>query len=334
VIINGTVRAAVVQAASIPFDPAASTEKAIHLCEQAAERGAELVVFPEAFISGYPRGLDFGAVIGSRSAEGREMFRHFATGAIEIPGRESTELSAAAARLGIHLVIGVVERDGGTLYCAALSFGPDGTLIGKHRKVMPTGSERLIWGFGDASTLTVHDTSLGRLGAAICWENYMPLLRMALYQQQIQLWCAPTADGRDSWLASMRHIAAEGRCFVLSSNQFARRSDYPLEYAALGDDPNEIVTPGGSVIVGPLGDILVGPDYSGETILVADLDMADTLRGKFDLDVAGHYSRPDLFTLTVDRRPRDGGANSRSPSGSWSGDGAETLSSVPAVTVR
>jgi nitrilase len=297
-------RCAVVQAAPVAFDPIASTAKAIALCEQAKAQGAELVVFPEAFLSGYPRGLGFGAVVGDRSHDGRELFRRYFESAIEIPGPEIARLADAVAKLGIYLVIGAVERVGGTLYCDAVYLAPDGALLGKHRKLMPTGSERLIWGCGDASTLIVFETPIGRLGGAICWENYMPLLRMALYQQQIQLWCAPTADGRDSWLASMRHIAAEGRCFVLSCNQFARRADYPADYPAFADDPDEIITNGGSVIVGPLGEILAGPNYEAETILVADLDLAETIRGKYDFDVVGHYARPDLFSLTVDRRPK------------------------------
>jgi nitrilase len=303
-IATGTVRAAVVQASPVAFDLAASTSKALELSEMAAERGAQLIIFPEAFLSAYPRGLDFGTVVGSRSQEGREMFRRYWESAVTIPGIEMNQLGAAAARLGVYLAIGAIERDGGTLYCALVYFAPDGTLIGRHRKVMPTGSERLIWGCGDASTVKVYETPLGLLGGAICWENYMPLLRAALYEQNIQLWCAPTADARDSWIASMQHIAVEGRCFVLSANQFTRRSDYPADYGALDLEPTTIMTRGGSVIVGPQGDILAGPHFDGETVLIADLDLAETVRGKFDLDVAGHYARPDLFRLTVDRSPR------------------------------
>jgi nitrilase len=303
-IATGTVRVAVVQAAPVAFDPVASTSKALELSEAAAEQGAQLILFPEAFLSGYPRGLDFGTVVGSRSQEGREMFRRYWASAVTIPGIEMDQLRAAVGRLGVYLAIGVIERDGGTLYCTLVYFAPDGALMGRHRKVMPTGTERLVWGCGDASTVTVYETPLGLLGGAICWENYMPLLRAALYEQNIQLWCAPTADARDSWIASMQHIAVEGRCFVLSANQFARRSDYPVDYGAVEVEPGSVMTRGGSVIVGPQGNILAGPHFDGETILTADLDLAETVRGKFDLDVAGHYARPDLFTLTVDRRPR------------------------------
>ena len=165
--------------------------------------------------------------------------------------------------------------------------------------------ERLVWGFGDGSTLTVAPTPVGRIGAVICWENYMPLLRTAMYAQGVELYCAPTVDDRETWLPTMRHIALEGRCFVLSANQFARRRDYPVDYAPVqGDDPETILIGGGSCIVGPLGDVLAGPARDGEAILVADLDLDDITRGRFDLDVVGHYSRPDVFRLSVDGRPR------------------------------
>jgi len=186
-----------------------------------------------------------------------------------------------------------------------LFFSADGRYLGKHRKLMPTASERLIWGFGDGSTLPVFETPLGRLGAVICWENYMPLLRMTMYAKGIQLYCAPTADGRDSWIATMQHIALEGRCFVLSCNQFARRRDYPQDYnTSFGDDPETILSRGGSCIVNPLGQILAGPNYSEECILTAELDLADIARGKFDFDVVGHYARPDIFSLHVNEHPQ------------------------------
>jgi nitrilase len=169
---------------------------------------------------------------------------------------------------------------------------------------MPTAMERLIWGFGDGSTLTVIDTTIGRIGAVICWENYMPLMRMAMYSKGIQIYCAPTADQRDTWLATVRHIACEGRCFVLSCNQFARRSDYPAEYDdQLGDDPNAVLSRGGSAIISPLGEFLAGPDYEGETILTAELDLDEIARGKYDFDATGHYARPDVFQLTVNEAP-------------------------------
>jgi nitrilase len=294
--------AAVVQAAPVAFDVEATLAKVERLTAEAAGGGAQLVVFPEAFVSCYPRGITFGAAVGSRTDEGRVWFRRYWESSVDVPGPVVERLGAIAAEHGVHLVIGVIERDGGTLYCTALFLAPSGECLGKHRKLMPTAAERLVWGFGDGSTMPVLDTPLGRLGAVICWENYMPLLRMSMYEKGIQLWCAPTADARETWGASMRHIACEGRCFVLSANQFARRSDYPSDYP-LEAEPDEVLCRGGSVIVSPLGDVLAGPAVEGETILRAELDLARIAEAKYDLDVVGHYARPDVFTLSVDERP-------------------------------
>jgi nitrilase len=185
-----------------------------------------------------------------------------------------------------------------------LFFGPDGQFLGKHRKLMPTALERMIWGFGDGSTLTTVDSPYGRIGSVICWENYMPMLRMAMYAKNVALYCAPTADDRDTWLPSMRHVALEGRCFVLTACQFIRKKDFPTTVrVALGDSPDAVLMRGGSAIVNPLGKVLAGPNFEGEAILTADLDLADIGRGKFDFDVAGHYSRPDVFQLVVNEAP-------------------------------
>jgi len=297
------VRAAVVQAAPVSFDRERTLDKVRALTADAARQGASLVLFPEAFVSAYPKGLTFGAVVGSRTAEGREEFRRYWESAVDVPGPAVNRLAQIAAENRLYLVIGVIERDGGTLYCTVLFFSPQGQYLGKHRKLMPTAAERLVWGFGDGSTLPVFDTPLGKLGAVICWENYMPLLRTAMYSKGIELYCAPTADGRDTWLPTMQHIAMEGRCFVLSCNQFTRRQDYPLEYhTQFGDEPDMVLSRGGSCIIDPLGQILAGPDFSGEAILTADLDMADIARGKYDFDVVGHYARPDIFQLRVNEQ--------------------------------
>lgn len=298
------IRVAVVQAGPAPFDRDRTIEKALALMADAAAGGAQLVVFPEAFVSAYPKGLDFGARVGSRSPEGRRQFRRYFESAVEVPSPAVEALAAAAREHGVFLVIGVIERDGGTLYCTALFFSPDGVLLGKHRKLMPTAMERLIWGFGDGSTLPVFDTPLGKIGAVICWENYMPLLRMAMYSKGIQIYCAPTVDDRDSWIPSMQHIALEGRCFVLSACQFIGRGAYPADYPAIqGDAPDTVLIRGGSVIVNPLGKLLAGPCYDGECILTAELDLGEIAEGKYDLDVAGHYARPDVFRLLVNERP-------------------------------
>lgn len=297
-----TVRAAVVQAAPVAFDRQASLHRVDELLRSATAGGAELVVFPEAFVSAYPRGMTFGATVGHRTAQGRAWYRRYWDSSITIPGPATDHLGTLARRHRAHLVIGVVERAGGTLYCTALMFSPDGELLGKHRKLMPTAAERLVWGFGDGSTLPVVNTAIGRLGTVICWENYMPLLRMHMYAQGVQLYCAPTADPRETWVASMRHIAAEGRCFVLAANQFARRSDYPDDYP-LDAAPDEVLSPGNSVIVSPLGEIVAGPAYGEETILQATLDLGAISEGTYDFDVTGHYARPDVFQLHVDTTP-------------------------------
>ncbi len=299
------IRAAVVQDAPVAFDTAQTMTKVASLVAQAAAQGAQLVVFPEAFVTGYPKGIDFGARVGMRSPAGRQMFQRYWESAINVPGPETHILGELARTHQLHLVIGVIEQAGGTLYCTVLFFGDDGRLLGKHRKIMPTAMERLIWGFGDGSTLTVLPTPIGKLGAVICWENYMPLLRMSMYAQGVELYCAPTVDDRETWLPTMRHIAAEGRCFVLSSCQFAKRDDFPADYAPIqGDDPATVLIRGGSCIISPLGQVLAGPVFDQSAILTADLDLSEIVRGKYDLDVVGHYARPDLFQLQVNTAPQ------------------------------
>lgn len=294
------VRAAVIQDRPVVFSRDATLERVSTLLRRAAGQGAQLVVMPEAFVSAYPAGLDFGARVGSRTSKGREDFRRYYESAVSVPSASCDALGTAAREAGVYLVIGVVEREGGTLYCTVLFFSPDGELMGKHRKLMPTAAERLVWGYGDGSTMPVFDTPLGRIGSVICWENYMPMLRMYMYSQGIQIYCAPTADQRDTWLASMRHIALEGRCFVLSACQHLTRADCPADYDAIqGADPATVLMRGGSCIIGPLGQILQGPNVEGPCILVAELDLDEIPRGKYDFDVVGHYSRPDVFRLHV-----------------------------------
>ncbi len=297
--------AAVVQAASRPADTPGAAAKAARLIGEAAEAGARIIVFPEAFLGGYPKGARFGAPVGMRLPEGREAFAAYYAAAIELDGPEVAAVVDATAQTGAFVVMGVIERDGGTLYCTALFFDGARGLVAKHRKLMPTAAERLIWGFGDGATLPVIATPLGRIGAVICWENYMPMLRMAMYDQGITLYCVPTADDRDSWPATMRHIAMEGRCFVLSACQYITRGAYPADHeCALGDDPETVLMRGGSMIAGPLGEVLAGPDYGGETILYASIDPSAIARGKYDFDVTGHYSRPDVFQLRVNTAPQ------------------------------
>jgi nitrilase len=297
----GSFKAAVIQAASVPFDPTASAEKAVRLILEASAAGAALAVFPEVFLGGYPKGASFGAPVGLRKSEGRDAYQRYSNGAVALDGPEIALIAEACAQTGLFVVMGALERDGGTLYCTALFFDGARGLVAKHRKIMPTAAERVIWGFGDGSTLTVVDTPLGRIGAVICWENYMPALRLAMYGKGVTLYCAPTADDRDTWASSMQHIALEGRCYVLSACQYITRGAYPSDYeCSLGDAPDTVLMRGGSMIAGPLGQILARPDFSGETILYADVDPSEVTRGKFDFDVVGHYARPDIFRLIVD----------------------------------
>jgi nitrilase len=297
--------AAVVQMASFPSDPMATTEAAAARLREAAAQGARLVVFPEALIGGYPKGASFGAPIGMRKPEGRAAFARYHAAAIDLDGPEVACLAEATAETGTFAVIGVIERDGATLYCTVLYLDGAKGLVGKHRKLMPTAGERLIWGFGDGSTLPVFQTEMGTIGAVICWENYMPALRMHMYHQGVSLYCAPTADDRDTWLPTMQHIALEGRTFVLTACQHITRAAYgPDHESALGDDPDRVMMRGGSAIVSPLGQVLAGPDFSGETILYARIDPSEVMRAKFDFDVTGHYARPDVFQLTVDTRAK------------------------------
>lgn len=297
--------ASVVQAGSVPYDRQRCLEKAADLSADAARQGAKLVVFPEAFVSAYPKGLDFGARVGMRTPDGRDQYVRYFESAVDVPSAATEMLAQVAAKNRITLLIGVIERAGGTLYCSVLFFSPQGELVAKHRKLMPTAMERLIWGFGDGSTLPVVDTPLGRVGSVICWENYMPMLRMAMYAKGVEIYCASTVDDRDSWIPSMRHIACEGRCFVLSACQYITRGAYPGNYPSVyGDDPQTVVIRGGSCIINPFGEFLVEPNYEGEKIITAEVDLDLIPKGKYDFDVAGHYARPDIFRLYVNERPQ------------------------------
>jgi nitrilase len=302
------VRAAVVQPTGVPFNTQAAIDRIAGLTAQATADRAQLVVFPEAYVGGYPWGLAFGTSVGGRSPAGRRAWERYWESAIDVPGSRTAQLGDIAREHRVHLAAGVIERDStysrGTLYCTLLYFGPDGSLLGKHRKLKPTAAERLIWGEGDGSTLTVVDTPLGKLGGLICWENYMPLARMAMYAKGVEIYLAPTADARDRWQATLQHIALEGRCFVLGCNQVVKKSDYPddLEIAGELESWPDQLCRGGSAIYSPSGECLAGPLWDNEGVLTADLDMGEVARGKFDFDVTGHYARPDVFRLMVNER--------------------------------
>ncbi len=294
---------AALQIGSSPEGKARTLEEILAYEDEIRASGASLVVMPEALLGGYPKGEIFGTRLGYRLPEGREAYARYYDNAIDVPGPETEALAGLSQRTGASLVVGVIERGGNTLYCTALFFEPAAGLAAKHRKLMPTGTERLIWGQGDGSTLPVVDAAAGRIGGAICWENHMPLLRTAMYAKGVQIWCAPTVDERDIWQCSMRHIAHEGRCFVVSACQ-VQPSPAELGQDAPGWDANRPLINGGSVIVGPLGDVLAGPLRGKAGLLTAQVDTDELVRARYDFDVVGHYSRPDVFSLTVDERAR------------------------------
>ena len=296
-------KVAVVQAASVLFDSKASLEKAEYYIQQASEQEAELVLFPEAFIGGYPRGLSFGTKVGSRSTEGRSLFRQYFEQAITPTDEISAHLAQLAKRYNVFIAMGVIEQDGGSLYCSIFYYHKSGKYVGKHRKIKPTASERYIWGEGDGSTLTTFQTSKYITGGLICWENYMPPARMAMYSKNVEIYLAPTADHRDSWFNSMQHIANEGRCFVLSANQFVSRSMYPEFLQNEIQQESEIMCRGGSMIVSPMGTIIAGPLFNEEGMLTAELNPKHLIESKMDLDVNGHYSRPDIFAFNINNMP-------------------------------
>lgn len=307
---SDTVKVAVVQGAPLFFDKEGSIEKVASMTREAGGEGAGLVLFPEAYVGGYPWGLAFGTAVGGRSDAGRRTWQRYWETAMEVPGPETERLAQAAADAGVYLAVGIIERDstysGGTLFCTLLYFGPEGTLLGKHRKLKPTAAERLIWGEGDGSTMPVIPTPFGRVGGLICWENYMPLARMTMYGKGVEIYLAPTADARERWQSTLQHIALEGRCFVLGCNQYVTREMYPADLE-IKDELlawPETLCRGGSAVYGPLGDRLAGPLWDQEGILYAELDLGEVPRSKFDFDVTGHYARPDVFHFWVDSEPQ------------------------------
>ncbi|KAK6211678.1 carbon-nitrogen hydrolase [Colletotrichum tabaci] len=309
------VKVAAVQAAPVSFDLDKSLQKLSKLTEEAAAAGADLVVFPEAFLSAYPWRYSFDTTIGAREPRGRKWFAKYFDSAVEVPSPAFDRLSETARANNILLQVGIIEKAGGTLYCTALLLDREGKVVYKHRKLIPTAAERLVWGRGSGDGLQVLQTDVGKVGSLICWENYMPAARMALYQQGIEIYLAPHADDLPSWIASMQHIAKEGRCFVVSVNSVCKVSDFPADYPPFtAEDPDrrpdgeqweadDIVNHGGSCIVGPLGTFLAEPVWDKETIIYADLRMADLTESKLDFDPVGSYSRPDVFSLTVNTKP-------------------------------
>ncbi|KAI1619143.1 putative nitrilase [Exophiala viscosa] len=310
-----TFKVAAVQAAPVAFDLDASICKLEGLTKRASKEGADLVVFPEGFLSAYPWRYAFDATIGAREPRGREWYSRYHQSAIAIPSSEFDVVCAIARDSNVLLSIGIVEKERDTLYCTTILLSRKGDLLSAHRKLIPTAAERLVWGRGAGDGLQVVETDIGRVGGLICWENYMPAARLALYQQGIEVYIAPNADDLPSWVASMQHIAKEGRCFVISVNQFTRVADFPSDYPPFTAGhhdrqpdgkawtPDAILSRGGSCIVGPLGTFAASPVWDQEAIVYADLKKDDLVQARMDFDAVGSYSRPDIFTLTVNKKP-------------------------------
>lgn len=296
------VKVAGVQAAPVFLDRDATIEKVLRLTKEAAGAGAGLVVFPETFVPGYP---DW--VWRSRPWSDGAWYERLYDQAVDVPGPATEALAAVAAEAGVHLSVGVNERDGGTLYNTQLYFQPDAALLGAHRKLMPTGAERLVWGCGDGSTLAVYDTPFGRLGGLTCWENYMPLARAALYGLGIDVYLAPTWDNSDVWVPTLRHIAKEGRIYVVGVNFCQRGCDLPRDLPGADDwygGEDDWLARGNTAIVGPDGNLLAGPLVGAEGIVYADLDIDAARHARRQFDPVGHYARAEVLRLVVDRDPR------------------------------
>jgi nitrilase len=303
-------RVAVVQHPPVLLDREATLARAAELVGEAAAAGASLVTFPETFVPGYP------VWIWRLRPEGdfaltQEIHSRLIESAVDLTTDDLAPLTQAAAKHRVTVVVGIHERDGaysrGTLYNTVVVIAADGTVANRHRKLMPTNPERMVWGLGDASGLRVVDSPQGRIGALICWENFMPLARFTLYAGGVEVYCAPTWDSGDGWLATMRHIAQEGRCWVLGNGTSMQGRDVPAGFpgrATLFPDDDEWLNDGDSVIVSPGGELVAGPLRREHGILYAECDPARTASAKRTLDVSGHYHRPDIFHLEVTRTPR------------------------------
>ena len=301
---------AVIQESPVLLDRKATLGKAVGLVEKAVGQSAELIVFPEAFVPGYPAwiwrlrpGGDFGL--------SEQLHARLLDNSVSLKNNDLAPLLAAAKKHKVTIVCGIDERDDelsrATLYNTIVIIGPDGQILNRHRKLMPTNPERMVWGFGDAAGLKVVDTPCGRVGTLICWENFMPLARYALYAQGIEIYIAPTYDSGDGWIGTMQHIAREAKCWVVGSGNALKVSDIPEDLpnkSTLYPDPKAWVNPGDSVVVAPGGEIVAGPLRNEQGILYAEIDSQRTGIAKRALDITGHYARPDIFQLHVDTKPQ------------------------------
>ncbi|MFY0686316.1 MAG: carbon-nitrogen hydrolase family protein [Cyclobacteriaceae bacterium] len=299
------VKACVIQESPVFFDKARTIEKLEALVKQYAAKGCQLIVFPESFIPGYPRGFNFGATVGSRSEAGRDLYNVYWQNSVDIESDDLATLVRISKESNVYLVIGVTEKNqkSKSLYCSMLYISPGHGLMGVHRKVKPTGVERLIWAESGAEDLVTFNSKIGRLGGLICWENYMPHIRTSILMKGIDIYIAPTADSRAQWTSTMIHIALEGRCFVLGCNQYFRKSMYPSQYQKLVVNEPEELCEGGSVIVGPDGKVIAGPLFGESAALIAELNLDEVVRNSLDFDHNGHYQRNDLYEFKVSKQP-------------------------------
>jgi nitrilase len=290
------VRVACAQVEPVIFDREATLDKLASVAAEVAAEGAQLVLFPETFVPAYPSSR-WAHALAVWGEGGKEVWARLARASVTVPSAETERIGSVAKQHGLVLAVGVNELDGGTLYNTLLVFTPDGRLALRHRKLMPTNHERMVWGLGDGEGLETIETDLGRVGGLICWENFMPLARAALYESGLDIYLAPTADGSESWLESARHIAREARAFVLSCCVYQRASSYPDD-VPIAEGP-DLLGRGGSAIVGPDGAYLAGPLWDEEGIVYADLDPQLLYEERQRFDAAGHYSRPDVLRLQI-----------------------------------
>ena len=300
--IKESCRIALVQAEPVLFDKTASLEKALHLISEAAEQKAELIVFPELFIPGYPIGMTFGYTVGKRTEPGRADWKRYSDSSMVVGDSDFDQLSAAAIQAKAYISIGFSERDAvsGTLYNSNVIFEPDGSYK-VHRKLKPTGTERVVWGDADKGYFPITETPWGPIGSLICWESYMPLARVALYQKGITIYISPNTNDNPEWQATIQHIAIEGKCYFINADMIVRRNSYPqdLHEKSAIDRLPDIVCRGGSCVIDPFGHYLTEPVWDEETIIYTDLDMNLPTSCKMEHDAVGHYSRPDILELIV-----------------------------------
>ena len=301
-IAKDTCRVALVQAEPVMFDKAAGVEKALRYIREAAVNGAELIVFPELFIPGYPIGMNFGFSMGKRTEAGRVDWRRYYDASILAGDVEFEQLAEAAKEAKAYVSIGFSEQDAvsGTLYNSNAIFTPDGT-YNVHRKLKPTGSERVVWGDANRDYFPVTETPWGPIGSLICWESYMPLARVALYQKGITIYISPNTNDNPEWQATIQHIAIEGKCYFINADMLVRKSSYPSDLLTASDlkDLPDMVCRGGSCIIDPYGHYATQPVWDEETVIYADLDMRLPVSCKMEHDAVGHYARPDVLELIV-----------------------------------